>query len=582
MVTRICAILFAMRALYLILFTAGLVTLGMEISAARLLEPAFGNSQIVWAALIGLILFSLAVGAWLGGNLADRFPRQRELDLTLTAGALGVALVPLLSTPVLQMASQGLATFAPGLLASALLAVGLLFAFPAVLLGTATPWAVRLAVEKQNQVSSIVNDSRAIVKDNDHLSPIAPLTPFANLGHTAGRLSAAATAGSLVGAFLPVLWLIPAFGTRWTFYLLALLLLGVLSLSALRQPHRWGPLTALGCVLVLAFFTQTQGVRAAWDDGRTGKLLYEDESAFNYIAVREWGNERHLKLNDGIGIHSVYHPRMLLSQGIWDYFLLAPLLMGSEERKGRGEQTASTACRLSGAQPGCGGDAPLANLLLIGAAAGTVPGLYTAIYGSVPITGVELDPQILAVGRDYFGATWPNYTQVAADGRRWLAQQADDVRFDVIAVDAYRPPYIPFHLTTVEFFALVRSHLTPEGVVAVNVGRTDTNYALVDAMVATMSQVFPNVFVIDEPGPPATLANSLVVASQQPVTLDIFRKRAAQLPAIYPQEVRVFLAQAATQARVAQPAADTPIFTDDHSQVEQIVHGLIVDFLIHP
>ncbi|MFN3334062.1 MAG: fused MFS/spermidine synthase, partial [Caldilinea sp.] len=128
-----------MRPLYLLVFTAGLVTLGMELSASRLLEPAFGNSQIVWAAIIGLILLSLAVGAWLGGWLADRYPRRPALELTLTIGAVGVALVPLLSAPVLRLASAGLVDFAPGLLLGALIAVGLLFAVPAVLLGTATP-----------------------------------------------------------------------------------------------------------------------------------------------------------------------------------------------------------------------------------------------------------------------------------------------------------------------------------------------------------------------------------------------------------------------------------------------------------
>src|SRR5512139_2777514 len=82
-------------ALSVLVFVVGLVTLGVEFSASRLLEPAFGNSQLVWAALIGLILLSLAVGAWLGGRLADRYPRRRELDLGLTAAAVAVALVPL-------------------------------------------------------------------------------------------------------------------------------------------------------------------------------------------------------------------------------------------------------------------------------------------------------------------------------------------------------------------------------------------------------------------------------------------------------------------------------------------------------
>ena len=506
----------------LLVFTAGLVTLGMEMSASRLLEPAFGNSQLVWAALIGLILLALAAGAWLGGALADRFPHRRGLDLLLTAAALAVALVPLLSPPVLQLAATGLANFAPGLLAGSLLAVMLLFALPAVLLGTATPWAVRLSV-----------------------------TGVADSGQTAGRLSAIATAGSLVGAFLPVLWLIPAFGTRWTFYLLALLLLAVVSLGALRHRHRWVPLLALLGVLLLALLAQPSGVRAAWDDGRSGALIYEDESAFNYIAVRQWGSERHLKLNDGIGIHSVQHPDALLSNGIWDYFLLAPLF------------------RAEAAE----------NLLLIGSAAGTVAGLYTDIYGPLPITGVELDPQILQVGAEYFGATWPNYSAVAADGRRWLAQQPAGPPFDVVAIDAYRPPYIPFQLTTVEFFRLVASRLAADGVVAINVGRTPTNFALVDAMAATLQEVFPTVFVIDEPGPPGTLGNSLLVATRQARTLEQFMARVDTLPDNLPAEFRTFAQAAAQQARPADPPPDAPLFSDDRSQVEQVVHGILWDFL---
>ncbi|MEZ4614896.1 MAG: hypothetical protein R2867_05180 [Caldilineaceae bacterium] len=83
-----------MKYLALLVFTSGAVTLGVELSASRLLEPVFGNNQIVWAALIGLILFYLALGAWLGGKLADRFPQQARLEQVVILGALGVALIP--------------------------------------------------------------------------------------------------------------------------------------------------------------------------------------------------------------------------------------------------------------------------------------------------------------------------------------------------------------------------------------------------------------------------------------------------------------------------------------------------------
>ncbi len=526
-----------MRYLSILVFATGAATLGMELSAARLLEPAFGNNQIVWATLIGLILLYLAIGAWLGGVLADRYPRRRELDLVVTLGAVGVALVPLLSRPVLGLAVTSLARFETGMLAGALLAVLLLFSIPATLLGTATPWAIRLSVDD-----------------------------LAETGHVAGRLAATATAGSLVGTFLPVLWLIPTFGTRWTFFLLALGVLTVQFLGNLRQSHRWIPLLGLIVVLAMALLSGPGGsLRAGWDDVTGGEVIYEDESLYNYIAVRQWGSERHLELNDGVGIHSIYHPDSVLSLGIWDYFLLAPFFQPDPD--------AVIADIVTDAPP-------IDNMLLIGLAAGTVSELMTDIYGPVEITGVELDPQIIEVGQQYFAMDQPNLTPVAADGRAWLAQQPAGARWDLIAIDAYRPPYIPFHLATVEFFELVRDHLRDDGVLAINVGRTDTNFALVDALTATLQQVFPTVYAIDEPGPPATLANTLVIATMQPVALDEVRAAVAALPSTLPVEVRDFGAEAVGQMRAVTTPPDAPIFTDDKAPIERVVHQIILDYLV--
>ena len=67
--------------------------------------------------------------------------------------------------------------------------------------------------------------------------------------------------------------------------------------------------------------------------------------------------------------------------------------------------------------------------------------------------------------------------EVVSDARYWLDTQAG--HYDVIVLDAYRQPYIPFHLTTQEFFQQVRDHLNTGGVAAVNVGRTQTDYRLV-------------------------------------------------------------------------------------------------------
>jgi len=211
------------KYLGLLVFVTGAVTLGVEVSAARLLEPAFGNNQLVWAALIGLILLYLAIGAWVGGKLADHFPHRQGLELTATVGALGIGLIPTLSPLILRWAAQGLETFQSAPLVGSLLSVLLLFSIPITLLGAVSPWAIKLALRDVTQA-----------------------------GQTAGRLSAMATVGSLVGTFLPVLWLIPAYGTRWTFYLLALAPLFVLTVGARRAKHGWAPLLAFLLVLLIA------------------------------------------------------------------------------------------------------------------------------------------------------------------------------------------------------------------------------------------------------------------------------------------------------------------------------------------
>jgi spermidine synthase len=525
--------------LYLLVFTAGFVTLGVELSASRLLDPWFGNSLIVWAALIGLILLYLAAGYWLGGRIADRSPRLTTLLRLAAIGAFAVGLIPTVSRPVLALATQGLADFDAMVLGGSMAAILVLFALPVTLLGCVSPFAIRLA-----------------------------LRDVAGSGALAGRISALSTAGSILGSFLPVLLLIPNIGTRRTFAVLAISLLLVVLIGFLRARRPWES----GFILVaLSLVAGLTWVSAGPIKPTTG-LLFETESAFNYIQVLDAGTERQLRLNEGEGIHSVYRPAGGLADGIWDYFLLAPAF-----------------------SPAPYGPDRVQRIAIIGLAAGTMSKLFTAAYGPIAIDGAELDPAILAAGRAWFEMTEPNLNAIAADGRWFLANQrisesangrisesipADNTQYairntqyDLIAVDAYRPPYIPFHLTTVEFFALARERLAEDGVAAVNVGRTQTDNSLVDAIAATMRQVFPSVYVMEEPSGDSPLGNTLVIATKQPTTLADFR---ANLPAFdHPLLVEV-ARRAAPQAAVAAPPAGAPIFTDDCAPVEQVVHALVL------
>jgi spermidine synthase len=140
-------------------------------------------------------------------------------------------------------------------------------------------------------------------------------------------------------------------------------------------------------------------------------------------------------------------------------------------------------------------------------------------------------------------------------------------------VDAYRHPYIPFHLTTYEFFQQVNEHLSGQGVVAINVGRTATDYSLVNALASTMKAAFPSVYVIDEPDYESTLGNSLVVGTKQPTRKENFAANAAML-----RNPLLRTIADSSLAHIHEHTATTPVFTDDKAPVEQVIHGLILRY----
>lgn len=499
-------------------FLAGMTTMSVEMAGARLLDPYFGNSLIVWASLIGLIMLYLAAGYFLGGRLADRWPRERIFYRLTAWAAFWVGLIPFAARPILRFAALGMAGYQAGLLAGSLLAVLMLFSVPIILLGCVSPFAIRLAMRD-----------------------------VAQAGRTSGRMYTISTVGSLFGTFLPVLALIPNIGTRATFFLTSFLLL-IPSLVGLVLADRRRALPYLLLPVILTACALWQGNAPIKE---TERLIFEAESAYNYIQVLDIDGVISLKLNEGEGVHSVYDPREVMTFATWDYFLIVPYF-----------------------NPPPYGPERVGSLCMIGLAAGTIPKLYTAVYGPIPMDGAEIDPAIIEVGRRYFAMNEPNLHAVAEDGRRFLTRSQR--QYDVIAIDAYRPPYIPFHLTTREFFEEVRRHLTPNGVAAINVVRTAHDTRLVDALASTMLTVFPSVFIIHEPLYGYDLGNSIVVATNQPAQMENF---AANMPLLAGRPVLQEVARRAEPYIV--PARFTgPVFTDDKAPVEQVVHAIILRYAL--
>jgi predicted membrane-bound spermidine synthase len=515
--------------LIVLVFVAGACSLAVELSASRLLAPYFGTSLFVWANLIGLILLYLTIGYYVGGRLADRFPRPGVLYLLTTVAAFLIGVIPFISRPILSWSLTSFATYSISVFYGSLVAVIFLFAIPMILLGCVSPFAIRLRIEQVGRS-----------------------------GRTAGQLYAISTAGSILGTFLPVLWLIPTIGTRYTFFVFAVSLLLVsivglittqLSMPRLPDTRKRLDKSLLSILLLLpmgaAILSVNGPIKPPSGSDGGGVLVAERESAYNYIQVVRVGEQMQLVLNEGLAIHSIYDPNQILTQGPWDYFMVAPYF----NKPPFTQNQVHRAC-------------------IIGLGAGTIPRELTAAYGPIPIDGVEIDGTIVDLGRQYFHMNEPNLNVIVQDGRYFLRTTSH--KYDIIGIDAYQQPYVPFQLTTLEFFQEVRAHLTPTGVTVINAGRTSKDFRLVEALAQTMHGVFSNVYIIDT----ERFTNSIIIGTNAPTSLDNFRTNAAALTNPLLQSV----AQASlTYGNMREERITNIYFTDDRAPVEQLIDQIIFD-----
>jgi spermidine synthase len=506
------------RFLELSVFVSGMTALAVELAASRLLGNVFGTSNLVWANIIGLILVYLSAGYFLGGRWADRHPEPSVFYRIMAWAALTTAIVPVVSRPVLTAAAAAVEKLDAAIVLGSFGSVLILFSVPVTLMGCISPFAIRLA-----------------------------LADVQAAGNISGRLYAVSTLGSIVGTFLPVLWLIPAIGTARTFFVFAaaLLLIALAGLwiaeRRLAIRHLWMP----AAMAILYTVGTGRPIKAS------AGQIYERESAYNYIQVVEKEGVRYLHLNEGEGIHSVYAPGVLLTGGTWDYFLAAPFFNAPPRAPGQ-----------------------VNSLAIVGLAAGTSAGQYTQVYGPIPIEGYEIDPAIIDVGRRFFGMTESNLSALAVDGRWGLAHSQGS--FSVVAIDAYRPPYIPPHLTTREFFQTVRDRLADDGVVTINVARLPDDRRLIDGLAATLQAVFPSVYVADVP----FSMNSIVYATMQPTTAENLLRNYAALKraGAAPSELLTVLEW--TIENLRPTPAGGMVFTDDRAPIEQLTNAMVIQFVL--
>ncbi len=506
------------RFLYIAVFSAGLATMAVELSASRLLGNYFGTSNLVWAAIIGLILIYLSVGYSLGGRWADRSPTYTTFYKILLWAGFFIGLIPIISRPILRFASQAFDQLQSASMIGSFAVVLILFSIPITLLGTASPFAIKLALKDQEQVGSI-----------------------------AGKIYTISTIGSFIGTFLPVLLLVPLLGTYRTFISISffMLLIAIIGLMVSRAKNE--ALTHLW-MLILIIILAILGLRGY--DKQADGIIVERESAYNYIQVQEINDYYLLRLNEGQGIHSIYHPTRNDFSGPWEQVLSAPFF-----------------------NPAPVSPDKIDRIAILGLAAGTSANQINYALPETIVDGYEIDPLIVRTGIEFFGLS-DETVNIYIEDARWGITHNDNL-YGVISIDAYTPPYIPWHLTTAEFFTAVSDHLSENGVMVINVARIFEDRELLNTLYATINSVFQDTYVVDLPG---TL-NSMIFATKNPTHQDNLVANYIALSSDSGTPSLLLSALETTSLNLQPPPSEGIILRDDKAPIEWITNRMIVELL---
>lgn len=465
--------------LIILVLIAGAVVMALEFASSRLLIPIYGSSIYTWGSLVGIILSGLSLGYHVGGRLADKIDSSfvKFCSIIFSAG-LYIVFIPFISTTIIGISnstvselssiitsslySNNISTSSSNSQYACLLATFLLLALPTFLLGLISPYAVKLATKN----ISIV-------------------------GNISGNLYSAATIGSIIGTFLTVFVLIPAFDTRSIIFGLGLSLLISSALTGLERV----PKILAGSVVLFLFLSNTfLAVNPV--PYYSGNLIYQKETPYSHLDVVDSDHKRALFL-DG-NIHTIMNKDNPTQLFIYTkYFPLGFVFNPTAEK-----------------------------VLFVGGGGFSGPKYFLKTYPNITVDVVEIDPVVIDVAKKYFDvdASNPRLKIYNEDARDFLSRTNQE--YDIIVLDAYSKNYVPFHLMTLEYYHLLYNRLTtPNGVIVSNqfgsLAEEQDTSKLYRSAYKTMSQVFssPSAAVYAFPldvGNIDNLQNIILVAIKDP------------------------------------------------------------------
>jgi len=480
----------------IIVFIASFCTLVIELVAGRIMAPYVGVSLYTWTSIIGVVLAGISIGAYLGGRIADRYPRSSTLGWLLFLSGLGAFSISPLTNLI------GGAQFQTSLMTRILLITTIIFFVPSCLLGMISPVVVKLTLNNLEKTGNVV-----------------------------GKIYAFSTLGSILGTFATGFYLISWMGTRYILLTMGIILV-VSSLifgSFFRSKKAFSLFFLVLFLSALLPLVGLHGYAAINPEGfslpispiESLKTLYgyafqpplEEESYFfkesDYYTIKL---KKSIKGNKGNPLES-----LILDHLVHSYTdLTDPLYLEYEYIRMYEEMVRwQTDKRKS------------FKALFLGGGGYTFPRFIEAKYSQVEIHVVEIDPEITRVVKKYLGV--PENTKVHTfneDGRWFVMNCKEKGSYDFIFGDAFNDLSIPYHLTTKEFAIQLRSLLKPDGLLMANVIDSFKKGAFMPSYIRTLEEVFGkgNVHLLtltsdyDKIG----ISTCVVVASQQKLDMDEF------------------------------------------------------------
>jgi spermidine synthase len=496
--------------IYLVAFVTGAIVMSFEMLGSRYLNPYFGSGIYTWAALISTVLVALMVGYFLGGWLADRRPSVAVLALTVIAGSIYLLLLPLFSTAFLEATLSAIDDIRTGSLAAAL---SIMF-LPVTLLGMYSPFAIRLLMRTAK-----------------------------NSGVVSGTVYGVSTAGSIVGTLGTTFFLLPSIGSRAiTLSMGAAGLLAGLLLMALRYRRRRAAAVAIAGLLFAALAIPSTHASDLVDEKVRADMLKQGDGEIAHIET-QYNDIFITKRRDEL--------TMSFQLKGWDYTETIVNLREPDNLPVRYTRVMT----LGVVYP-----PQLKKILMIGLGGGSISTYLALSMPETMIDTVELDPGVVSAAKKYFGLREsPRLRYLAGDGRVMLRRSPD--KYDLILVDAFRGGYVPFHLLTKEFYALLKDHLTPGGAVTFNIHDGTKLYL---STLRTLSSVFATTHIY-----PSGEGETITVVTAEPAPEQA--ALAARATSLQHRHKFRYPLPALLARRASLPAFDkADILTDDFAPVDTL------------